>query len=301
MRDQEKLYKLVPYYFEGIMYAIPTNSSKRFKRHIQAALTAYLNEDYEYDSIREILSDLPIECIEEESSGSDIARDLILDIIYMLEDLLKFIGKNPDKKPGIHIYCLQMHRLQSTFESAVILLKNGYHVETSSLFRLIIEQVAWTYSNIDNDMEAIKKSNQKSERTKTISALNEIKEGSSRIYGVYSNETHMNLSESWQYIVTDDELNHTYIKKRSGIRCSERNIDLALLCELYLLSIEKVAEKYHLLDEETEILPPNFSSPLTIRENINTAKMLLETCIKQFKAGEDTAERSLEYNESGLL
>lgn len=48
-------YRLIPYLFENIPYALPTNSSKKFKQHIRASLIAYITEDYEFENITEIL------------------------------------------------------------------------------------------------------------------------------------------------------------------------------------------------------------------------------------------------------
>ncbi|SDJ52971.1 hypothetical protein [Paenibacillus naphthalenovorans] len=278
------LYRLIPYNFEGISYALPSNSSERFKRHIKASLISYIRCEYNYENINEILDNLPIENSDEDEINYYIAQDMIIGIIENLQKIIKVLLKKINNETGILHYCIAMMRLQSTFESCLILLRNGYYIEFSPLIRLIFEQLAWAYSIFDKDQEYIKNSSV----TLSIKCLNDFKKGLSKNYKRYSDEAHMNVSEISEYLITDEEKCLIGVKRRSGLKSRERFVDIVHLCELYILSLEKVIIYKELLDAELEDeLVPSDGKPITIQEFIETSKLSLNMIINLYLSEEN--------------
>ncbi|WP_413379114.1 hypothetical protein [Paenibacillus taichungensis] len=114
----------------------------------------------------------------DETDYADLAQDLLIGTIRSMENVLEVIAKNPKNVDGVPHYYLVMQKLQATYESCLILLRNDYYIEASPLFRLIFEQVAWAYSIADKDLAFI----EKSIKTKSVKDLNDLIQGSSKIY-----------------------------------------------------------------------------------------------------------------------
>jgi hypothetical protein len=236
----------------------------------------------------------------DETDYADLAQDLLIGTIRSMENVLKVIAKNPKNVDGVPHYCLVMQRLQATYESCLILLRNGYYIEASPLFRLIFEQVAWAYSIADKDLAFI----EKSVKTKSVKDLNDLIQGSSKIYKKYTNEAHMNLSETGQFLHSDEN-NNIYIKKRSGQRSKERNLDLVFLCRLYILSIEKVALLFNLSDYlMSSIKLFNNEDSATVEEYIGASKKAIQISYNYLSKGEFIDEKDkvfLRYNDDMLI
>lgn len=249
-------FRLIPYLYEGIMYSLPTNASLELKRHIQAAIISYKEGDHEFLKTRELLEEIDIE---NDIETKDRAIDTIIQILQSLNDVLKVIQSI--NTAGSIYYSFAMGRLVSTFESCVILLRHGYYIETSPLFRLILEQLAWAYSIINKNADEITK---KGQILKAIAVIEELKQGTRKLYGMYSEEAHLDIEGIQEYLHVDTGNGMVGYSKRSGIKSKERSSDLLFLSELYILSVKKTVEKLNLTDYE-------------MRPNVSTGESLMAT------------------------
>lgn len=266
---RSKIYKLIPEEIYEIPYALQSDSSQKLRRYVHAALLAYKEDIDFYEILEELLSE------NEENFNMylniETTRDSIIEVIKIAIEIVTEVTKD-SKKPDHIVYSLSMGRLQSTFESCLVLLRRGYFIESTPLFRLIFEQISWSYSIIGLDIEEIKKTS----TTKNVKKLNELIEGSSRHYNTYTREAHLDVSKIGYYV--REESGGVASQLRSGIKSKERYDDVFFLASLYLKSIEKFIDSCDMLDAIIDV--PTFKNEekfknMTLRENLDNINKVL--------------------------
>lgn len=275
--NQEGMYdsfRLIPYTYQGIMYSLPTNASVRFKKHIQAAILSYIEGDYTFSNTFELVKDISIK---NDILKDDRAMDSVVLLIKQMDDILKKIGTI--KKIGPIYYSIAMRRLVSTYEGCLVLLRYGYFIESMPLFRLILEQISWSFAILDKNEEEIYK---KGKATKYISCLEQIKPNMTKLYGEYSEQAHLDLPGIREYVFVEKSNNTVGYKTRSGSKSKERYWDYLLVCELYILSIEKVISKLGIKEEIIAL--PN-TQKVTIIESLESIKQIFKINLEYFETG----------------
>lgn len=271
-------FRLIPYTYQGIPYSLPTNASVKLKRQIQAAILSYVEGDYNFVNTSELVGKLSVT---DEIERSDIVMDNVILLINLTNEILKKIGEV--EKAGATYYSIAMSRLNSTFKGCLILLRYGHFIESMPLFRLIMEQISWSYGILEKSEEEI---NKKGKATKYIKVLDEIHPRAKELYGSYSEEAHLDLNGIKEYIYIDETKNMVGYRSTSGKKSKERYWDFLFLCKLYILSIEKTIDKLKIGDENIKL--PNSDDEITVKEAFRSFKQIFNMNLEYFKTGEVT-------------
>lgn len=288
MRENE-IYKLIPYLLYDIPYSLPSNASPSLKRQVYLALMAYKNHDYNFENIDRYLEDIDqIDFSLDEATLRDYCVDSVVGIIIQLIDVLKEVIQSSNEVYSL-VYFNAMGRLRASFECSIILLRNGYYIESSPVFRLIFEQIAWAYSIIGKDRSEI----ENSKVTKQINILNELIPNSSAMYGPYSQEAHLEPRKIGTYISIDEELSMVGHRYRSGEKSKEKYHDLFFLARLYCKSIYNFSERLNALDLDSIIQLPDKQINCSIKERLDNAQNSLTIIVNQVRKID-----GLEYNEN---
>lgn len=101
------------------------------------------------------------------------------------------------------LFTFSMIRLKASFEASMLLMKNGYFIELSSVFRLILEQLSWGcyLFSTDESQASLDFSKIKSPQ-QTISCLKTTLNSNTygQLYGLLSEGAHLPLKEITRYI-----------------------------------------------------------------------------------------------------
>ncbi|MEC1720152.1 hypothetical protein [Schinkia azotoformans] len=247
---ENSIFTLKPYLFEDIPYALPTNSSPEFRRHIAAAIISYIDKNLQSDTIENVTNSLDINRYDNKSQLSDV--DIVLDTIVKstaicIDYFCKTI-KVVELNHGQNFFLLAMSRLKSSFESAVLLLRFGYYIEVSTVFRMIYEQLCWACFVIEqsNEKTIINQS-----VTKTVKYLKKVNEEYGKLYNLYSQEAHIDPKVVGSYLKEID--GKTHVRMRSGEECNNKTLDLILLAKIYIDVLEYAVDKYFSLKENNKI------------------------------------------------
>jgi len=288
MRENE-IYKLIPYLLYDIPYSLPSNASPALRRQVHLALMAYKNDDYNFDNVSSYLEDIDnIDFSFDEATIRDYCVDSVVGVIIQLVDVLKDVMQSSKEIYSL-VYFNAMGRLRASFESSIILLRNGYYIESSPIFRLIFEQIAWAYSIIGKDQSEI----ENSKVTQQINILNELIPNSSAMYGPYSQEAHLDPRKIGTYISVDEELNMVGHRYRSGEKSKEKYYDLFFLARLYCKSIYNFSERLNALDLDSVIQLADKQISCSIKERLGYAHNSLTIILNQMRKID-----GLEYNEN---
>ncbi|MCR8660176.1 hypothetical protein [Paenibacillus endoradicis] len=284
----EEIYKLIPYSLFDIQYSLATNASPQLKRQIHLALLAYKKNDYNYENVTDYLDEiLDIDFSNDEHTRRDYCIDGVVGLIIQVINTLKEKIEKQNE-PYILVYFNSMGRLRASFESSVVLLRYGYYIESSPVFRLIYEQIAWSHSIIGKDIDEINKT----KVTGQIKILNELIPNSKKLYGKYSAEAHLDPSEISSYFIENSENNGVGHRYRSGERSKIKYYDIFFLSTLYCKSIYKFFEHIGVLNDSTIINTPTGQISMTVKEQ-------LDITMKSIQIFENTFSETIgeEYDE----
>lgn len=278
MRENDT-YKLIPYLLYDIPYSLPSNASPALKRQVHLALTAYQKGDFNFEKVSTYLEETEnVDFSIDLFTKRDYCIDSLMGIIIQLTDLLKELSQNQSEYYTI-IYFNAMGRLRASFESSIVLLRNGYYIESSPIFRLIFEQIAWAYSIIGKEKQEI----ESMKVTTQIKVLNELIPGSSKVYGPYSQEAHLDPKKIGSYLTIDEELGMVGYSYRSGIRSKDKFYDLFFLANLYIQSIYKFCGRINILDLNTMLQTPDKQIEFSVQERLDGAKQILTIILNQMQ------------------
>ncbi|GLC31172.1 hypothetical protein [Clostridium omnivorum] len=245
---EDTIYMLKPYLFEGIGYSLPTNSSPEFRKHIDAAILLYKEKDLEFKNARTVLDSLDLNYYirDNQTNSIDIIQDSIVKISSFCAELLcRFDNYLTNKNIGNHCFLVAMIRLKATFQSSVILLRNGYYMEVSTVFRLIYEQLCWScYAVEQTHINNIKDKSV----TKTIKYIKKINDRYPELYSIFSREAHIDPKIIKDYL--REESSGVKVLNRSGKECREKTIYLILLIKIYVEIIQYSLEKHLILSND---------------------------------------------------
>lgn len=231
-KNKDNIASLIPYSFEGVSYALQINASPILRKTIA---TAILKFKYNEECFEEIFNKIDTDQYSDKNSISnhEIIRHLVIENSVfsnkIINDFYNHHRKNIDLDSGKGIFCISMSRLVTSFKSAVLLLNNGFYIEVSSIYRLILEQLAWgCYLLQEEDREKII-NNRTQNNVKYLKMV--LGDSYGKLYGYLSSEAHLEPKEIGKYIsFTDSEIS---IKDRSGKECEEDTITLISLLKAY--------------------------------------------------------------------
>lgn len=101
------------------------------------------------------------------------------------------------------LFSLSMIRLKASFEVAMLLMRNGYYIELSSVFRLIFEQLSWEcYLFSVNEIQTGSNLTKLKSPQETVSYLKTALQMNiyGQVYGLLSKGTHLPVKEIMRYI-----------------------------------------------------------------------------------------------------
>ena len=126
---------------------------------------------------------------------------------------LEFLREYSKIRPGgikKALFTFSMTRLKASFEAAMLLMRNGYFMELSSIFRLIFEQLSWgcylfttdEIQTTEEDLTKLKSPQQTIGYLKTAMQQDSL----GPVYGLLSSGAHLTVSEITRYLDknTDD-------------------------------------------------------------------------------------------------
>lgn len=267
---QDKIFKLIPYKYEKFIYSLPDNASPLLKRHIVAALIAYLEENYIFSDMTEILEFLDIDNFSDnETDESERLIDVSVDLLEKINKIVITLDNHKKLEFDEITYLVVMSRLIATYEATLVILRNAYYSESGPLLRLIFEQIGWATSIIGKSEEEISKS----QTTKNIKVLNELHPGISKLYGAYTSEAHLDISRMSDYLAISEDNSKIGYLHRSGKKSKERYKDIILLVSLYYKSLNKFVKEKQLGSIITSTIQDKSGNniEISIQDEINTS------------------------------
>lgn len=249
--EKDSIGDLMPYLLDGISYAIPVNSSNKLRMHFSAAIKKYRNPELSFEEIMESLDNKDYSN-NESLSNEDIIRYSITNSLDFSTSMFLKLGDILNKKNykytyGELCYYTSMCRLKSSFKSAVILLRHGFFIEVSTVFRLIYEQLCWACFTIDEKDDDKINNNKTSKNTKYLKDKINPKYG--RLYDMLSKEAHIAPNNLSEYIYAEKE--GIGIRYRSGEKCKEYTELLILLFKIYIeVALYAINTHFELDDDE---------------------------------------------------
>lgn len=243
--ENDHLHTLMPFESNGYMYALQSNEDIKVK-HITNSLFNSFDQNNNF-KINEFLERIEYKYNKDEYSISQeylISDFLTTLIIGTAKEFSRVMQKFKLNKSN-QISYLTMGRLPSTFQSANILIKNGFYFETKCLFRVILEQISYGYKCSGFDENKV----DKLQPQKCISDLKELFEHAGQLNGLFSKYIHINKNIWYDFF---DEENH--IISRSGNRSKLDVLPFTFLAEMYIVVLyyiyknledNDIDEKFH--------------------------------------------------------
>ena len=216
--------------------AVPFNASKQFKKNVLAAMKAYSGGYKSIDRVLKRFGDFW-----EFRDPSDEKRNfyqILREVKQEIESVINEIGCiniQPDNI-GHRLAREALVRLKASFRSSTLLISQGYFFEPMAICKLILEQIAWSYSTFDiNNEQKIRLL----KPTKTISHLKKIIPYIGNLYGSLNIVTHM-----------DPEYDHNYsLEIDNGIILINYNIPDKKYLAIYFLIL--IADLFRIISEYT--------------------------------------------------
>ena len=156
--NNDNIALLIPYLLEGTAYSLQIDAKPLLRKYIAAAIFKYRDKEVPYENI---LNGIDILGYSDENSCSqfEMVRHIIVDNAVMANKIIgSYYEDNGENNLMKQLFVLSLGRLSTSFKSAALLLNNGFFVEVISIFRLIIEQLAWgCYLMTEKDESKIEK------------------------------------------------------------------------------------------------------------------------------------------------
>ena len=227
--NNDNIASLIPYLLEGTAYSLQIDAKPLLRKYIAAAIFKYRDKEVPYENI---LNGIDILGYSDENSCSqfEMVRHIIVDNAVMANKIIgSYYEDNGENNLMKQLFVLSLGRLSTSFKSAALLLNNGFFVEVISIFRLIIEQLAWGCYLITEKDES------KIEKNRTQSNIKYLKdqlgEDYGTLYGYLSSEAHLEPKEISKYLHRNE--NTIAVRDRSGKECEEDTGTLLILLQAY--------------------------------------------------------------------
>lgn len=245
--NNDQIHTLMPFESNGYLYALQANEDIKIKHIVHSLFNSFdKNNNFE---IKHFLDDIEYEYNKDDFSISQeyLMSDFLTSVTIGTAKEFSRVMKKFKLNKSNQISYITMGRLPSTFQSASILIKNGFYFETKCLFRVILEQISYGYKcsgSNDNKVDKI-------QPQKCISDLKEFFEYAEQLNGMFSNYIHSS-KDIW-YDFFDEE---NYIISRSGKRSKSDVMPFTILTEMYMIVLyyiyknledNDIDEKFHML------------------------------------------------------
>lgn len=229
--NKDSIASMIPYMLDGTSYALALDATPELRKHIAAAIFKYRNPD---DCYEDILNEIDVAGYSDENSYSphDMVIHIIIDHALITSKVLSNYNTwclNTVSGLGKELFFAGMIRITSSFQSAAILLRHGFYVEVMSIFRMILEQLAWGCYLIKETDESKIPKNRTQTNTKYLKEV--LGDDFGKLYGYLSSEAHLEPKEIGKYLQPTE--NGVYIKGRSGEQCKEETTTFLLLLKAY--------------------------------------------------------------------
>lgn len=247
-KNNDNIASHIPYLYEGIGYSLQIDATPLLGKYMAAAILKYRNENVSFE---DILEDMDINDFSDEKcySQHEMVRHVIVHSAVMNAKIIEeYLKSSKVKQTNKDLFFISMGRLSTSFKSATLLLNNGFFVEVVTIFRLIIEQLAWgSFLLCEEDEKKI-------EKTRTQSTVKYLKEqlGESYgiLYGYLSSEAHLEPNEIGKYLRKEE--GQIAVRDRSGKECEGETVTLLKLLEGYCELVWKGMNHFGILEEEKE-------------------------------------------------
>lgn len=229
--NKDSIASLIPYMFEETSYALTLDSTPELRKHIAAAIFKYRNPD---DCYEDILNEIDVANYSDENSYSphDMVIHIIIEHVLTTSKVLSNYNTwclNTIGGLGKELFFAGMIRITSSFQSAAILLRHGFYVEVMSIFRMILEQLAWGCYLIKETDESKILKNRTQSNAKYLKEV--LGDDFGKLYGYLSSEAHLEPKEIGKYLQSTED--GIYIKGCSGKQCKEETTTFLLLLKAY--------------------------------------------------------------------
>ncbi|HDX8374297.1 TPA: hypothetical protein RQN05_000856 [Aeromonas dhakensis] len=240
--NHDHIHTLIPLISNDFIYALQASEQIKVKNIIHLVFSSFDHDgNFNLDSF--------IENYDQDYDENDysVSKEYLMSdyiaasIVGVSKDFSRVMQEVKADKAN-HISYITMGRLSSTFQSAAILIKHGFYYETKCLYRVILEQIAYSFQCSKSNDESIDKLKPQS----SITELKKIFSNAGVLNGLFSQFIHHNKN-IWSEFID----NENYIISRSGSRSKENVIFLAFLAEMYLVVVYDIYKrlKHDELDE----------------------------------------------------
>lgn len=198
--NTDAIASLIPYLLNDTAYALALNTPPALRQHIAAAIFKYENPD---DCYEDILNEVDVANYSDENSYSphDMVIHIIIEHAITTSRVLSNYNMwclNTIGGLGKELFFVSMIRIVSSFQSAAILLRHGFYVEVMSIFRMILEQLAWGCYLIKETDETKIPKNRTQNNTKYLKEV--LGDDFGKLYGHLSSEAHLEPKEIGKYL-----------------------------------------------------------------------------------------------------
>lgn len=138
-----------------------------------------------------------------QSNSIESLENTVNSIIYRNLDFLREYTKIRSEGFKKALFTFSMIRLKASFEAAMLLMRNGYFIELSSVFRLIFEQLSWEcYLFSENEIQTQSDLTKLKSPQETVSYLKTALNMNSlgQVYGLLSTEAHLSVKKIMRYL-----------------------------------------------------------------------------------------------------
>lgn len=243
--DNDHIHTLMAFESNNYFYALQANENKNVKHVIHLMFNA-MDQDGNLD-VECFLESLDFDFNDEDYKVSEeyLIGDFITSLVVGASKDFSRVIQDVKINKANHISYITMGRLTSTFQSAAILIKNGFYYETKCLFRVILEQISYSYQCSKSDDKSVDNLKPQS----SISELKKLFESAGHLNGLFSNFIHHNRN-IWSDFIDEEN----YIMSRSAIRSKDNVPLLVFLAEMYIvvlydiykrLKVENIDELFH--------------------------------------------------------
>ena len=223
---------------QNISVAVPFYSPLGLKKNIIAAVKAFQGR---YKSMDYVLKHYGDHWTVQEP----IAREKQLyDALSLVKDEVFELGEHLCSKHtssshlGLFAAEAALIRLQTSFRTAILLIRQGHVFEALAICRLIFEQIAWAYAVHTVDGEIVFKT----VPTKTINQLKTIFPNAGRSYGILSEGAHITPELTSTYL----DFSAEYVSIRlNDPHSRERMIHtLLVIADMYRVVVEYISRDH---------------------------------------------------------
>ncbi|MDR0604407.1 MAG: hypothetical protein LBG80_08920 [Bacteroidales bacterium] len=237
----DTIHTLIPLLSGNIQYALSNNSNVKLRKLVHALFESINNDQFNYERFNELIHIIDMDSFVKDSIENIYQNhaDLYIKMMFSCIDILGERGEKTNHPGGLNITLISLNRLIGTFQSVLILLRSGFHLEAEILFRIIVEQLAYAYVCYDlDDLDII-------DKLEPNNCIREIKKKYNLLgmfYGELSNSVHFRTKSFYKILSLDGE--KVGINTRSGKRSKEKYLYFFYLSFVFLDLCRQIDEKY---------------------------------------------------------